>query len=147
MDYKEEYYKLQKVNEILKKENEDYKKIIETFNLKGSNCSRNGNKYERLCYNIVKNTTINNKKFNNQSDDELGKSSKRPDLICTYNNIKIPIEIKKSKTPDWGQFTIKFNNNKWCSNSKLIDSILNKNKLFNFTEPCFLKKKLHMKNG
>jgi hypothetical protein len=83
-------------------------------NNKGSNCSKQGKVYEKSVYDIVKCCTIDNKLFNTQKIDELGGSSASHDLICIFNNIEIPIEIKKCNTPDWMQCSLKYDdkNNK-----------------------------------
>ena len=62
--------------------------LISNKNLikKGRLCSVNGNNYELLVFNITSNCFIENKKLNEQNINELGKSSKRIDLICNYNN-------------------------------------------------------------
>lgn len=78
---------------------------------KGSQCSVSGNDYEKKIYNICKNCNINNKPFNTQKEEELAGSSSKNDIECNFINEKdIGIEIKKSKSPDWMQCCIKYNN-------------------------------------
>lgn len=98
----------------------ELKKIIaeqnKLENPKGSQCSISGNNYEKQIYNVVKNCNINDKPFNTQNVENLGRSSCQNDMNCNFKNIEdIGIEIKKHNTPDWMQCSIKYdiNSNKW----------------------------------
>ena len=99
---------------------------------KGLLCSINGNKYEKEIYNIINKCKIDNILFNTQKENELGGSSNKNDIICNYINKNIfGIEIKKYKSPDWMQCSIKYNNDKkiWestnCKNTKECQNIFN----------------------
>lgn len=75
---------------------------------RGSGCSRSGMEYEHTVHSITKACYWNGtgEKFNQQKVEQLGGSSSKHDLVFTWNRMSIPIEIKKSKAPDWGQFTL-----------------------------------------
>jgi hypothetical protein len=143
-------YELNKITDDI-----NNKTILKTINKhKGGKCSIEGNKYEYMVYNIVKETTLNNKKFNTQKEEELGGSRKHNDLICNYKKDKnIGIEIKKRNTPDWMQCSIKYNkeNKKWYGSEngkipiesrKVFNKLLNKVKLFNGNMPPFIEKNI-----
>ena len=88
---------------------------------KGSQCSVEGNKYEKKIHNVVKYCSINNKPFNTQKEDELAGSSSKNDLECNFiKENDIGIEVKKYKTPDWMQCSIKYNkkNKKWVASKR-----------------------------
>jgi len=122
------------------------------MNIKGYGCSFNGKKYEMKVYNIVKKCILNNKEFNTQNEDELGKCSSKNDIDCNMNKEKdIPIEIKKSKSPDWMQCSLKYDdiNKKWIGSSKnkipdssksIFEELISKNVLFNNNIPPFMIK-------
>jgi hypothetical protein len=57
-----------------------------------------------------------------QKEDELGGCNSKNDIECIMDNVVIPIEIKKSKTPDWTQCSIKYD----CESKKWIGSSKNK---------------------
>ena len=79
----------------------------------GSNASKNGNKYEKQIWNILKNTTLNELDFNTQNIDDLAGSSSKSDIECNYNNIKLGIECKNTIKAEFIQIDIKRENNKW----------------------------------
>jgi len=117
---------------------------------KGAMCSIEGNKYENIVYNIVKQCFIQGQLFNTQTEKELGGSTNKNDIICNYMKDDVNIEIKKAKSPDWMQCSIKPDNGKWKAtsgkNSKEIELlfnslIVNKN-LFNGEIPPFFEKEL-----
>jgi hypothetical protein len=122
------------------------------MNIKGYGCSFNGKNYEMKVYNIVKKCILNNKEFNTQTEDELGKCSSKNDIECNMNKEKdIPIEIKKSKSPDWMQCSLKYDdiNKKWIGSSKnkipdssksIFEELISKNILFNNNIPPFMIK-------
>jgi len=167
INYKE-LYEIEKTNiEILNiiiekknKEIHNLNKIIEAKNKeieilkkpKGFICSLNGNNYEKCIYNIVKNCFINNKLFNTQKENELAGSSSKNDIECNFINEKdIGIEIKKSKTPDWMQCIINFNDktNTWETSKKsknpsqcsiIFTELINNINLYNGNIPPFIKK-------
>jgi hypothetical protein len=122
-------------------------------NKKGSNCSKSGKEYEKKVYNTINNCTINNQQFITQSINDLGGCSANHDLICTYNNIEIPVEIKKSNTPDWMQCSLKYDdiNKKWNgtfngkipeNSRKIFNALLNDIQLFNGKIPPFITDKI-----
>jgi hypothetical protein len=127
-------------------------------NKRGSNCSASGQKYELDVYNICRLCKINGIPFNTQLPTELAGSSHKNDINCTIINcetntsINIGIEIKKSKTPDWMQCSIKYNfeTKVWASSSKnknfdackrIFNTLLNNASitLFNGDIPPFMK--------
>lgn len=119
---------------------------------KGTGCSISGKKYELQVYDILKKCKLNNIYFNTQTRDELGGCGWHNDIECNMNLIKnIPIEIKKIKTPDWMQCSLKYNyvNNKWIGSSKnkipekskkIFEDLISDVKIFNGNIPIFMKK-------
>ena len=119
---------------------------------KGSKCSINGKNYEIEVYNIVKNTKLNGNNFNTQLESELGGCSSRNDIECNMNLVRdVSIEIKKSKTPDWMQCSLKYDNinKKWIGSSKnkipdsskkVFEDIISRIILFNGKIPPFMLK-------
>jgi len=92
---------------------------------KGALCSVSGGNYEKKIHNVVKCCTINGKPFNTQKEEELGGSSSKNDIECTYTNDEgldgiIGIEVKKKGTPDWMQCSIIYNKEtkKWEGSKK-----------------------------
>ena len=137
--------------ETLKKKN---KELIHFKKPKGSQCSVEGNKYEKKIHNIIKNCTINDKQFNTQKENELAGSSSKIDIECDFITKKdIGIEVKKCNTPDWMQCSIKYNekDKKWEASKrgknpikcrKMFDNLINKKKLYNGEIPPFINKNL-----
>ena len=117
---------------------------------KGSRCSVNGKKYELEVFNIVKNCTLNEKRFNIQSEGELGGCSSKNDICCNMSSIgDISIEIKKSKSPDWMQCSLHYDNinKKWIggernkipdASKKIFEDIISNTILFNGNIPPFV---------
>jgi hypothetical protein len=123
------------------------------MNVKGANCSVSGKKYELDVYNIVKKCKLNNHNFNTQQEDELGGCNSKNDIECTMDNINIPIEIKKIKTPDWMQCSLHYNciNDKWVGSSKnkipeksknIFEQLISTRSLFNGKIPPFMLKNI-----
>jgi hypothetical protein len=118
------------------------------------NSSVNGKKYELEVFNVVKKCKLNDKFFNIQKENELGGSSNKNDIECNLNQLKdIPIEIKKIKTPDWMQCSLKYDNinNKWIgslnnkipnNSKKIFEDILSYKILFNKKIPPFMIEKI-----
>jgi hypothetical protein len=116
----------------------------------GSLCSKEGKNYEIIIYNIVKNCTINGKSFNTQNISELGGCSSINDIECNLHIDKdIPIEIKKCKTPDWMQCSLKYDNvlEKWIGSNKnkiplkskqILENLIENYTLFNGNIPPFI---------
>ena len=70
-----------------------------------------GKKYELEIFNIVSKCLLNDKKFNTQNKEDLGGCNYKNDIECNmYNEKDIPIEIKKSTSPDWMQCSLKYDN-------------------------------------
>lgn len=121
-------------------------------NNKGKLCSIMGKSYELKIYNIVKMCKLNNNQFNTQSINELGGCSNKNDIICNFNDTNnIGIEIKKYKSPDWMQCSLKHHyiNNKWIGSSrniipekskKIFEDIISSKILFNGKIPPFMIK-------
>lgn len=156
--YKKEIDILKKMLEEKDKEIEQYKKIIVERNIgleylkisKGSQCSVSGYNYEKTIHNICKKCYINNKSFNTQKEEDLAGSSSKNDIECNFiKENDIGIEIKKSKTPDWMQCSIKHNNNteKWESTKKgkipsrcreIFNKLINNINLYDGEIPIFM---------
>lgn len=116
---------------------------------KGSRCSYEGKKYELHVYNILKNCVLNNIKFNTQSESDLGGCCPGNDIICKFEDREIPIEIKKSRTPDWMQCSLRYNevSQKWTGKStnkitekskQIFQDLLSHVILFNGCIPPFM---------
>ncbi len=138
---------LEKEIELLKKENQLLNDKINKLN-RGSNCSISGNTYEQGIHNILKDTFYDNKPFHTQNINELGGSSSSNDIVCINN---IGIEVKKAKTPDWMQCSLKLVNNKWEGSEKgkipfesrqEFNKIIGNTKLFNNNIPPFMTKQI-----
>lgn len=114
------------------------------------NSSIKGKKYELDIFNIVKNCMLNDLKFNTQDKTDLGGCNNKNDIECNFIiERNIPIEIKKSNTPDWMQCSLKFDNinNKWIGsiNNKIpeyskniFENLIHYIKLFNGKIPPFM---------
>jgi len=116
---------------------------------KGAMASVNGKAYELKVYNTLKKTLYSNKPFNTQSLSDLGGSSSRNDIECEALGLKIGIEIKKKRAPDWGQCSIKYSSDKWqCSDKcrmpvncqNLFNKIINDSIIFKGQIPPFMIK-------
>ena len=119
------------------------------------NCSREGKKYELDVYNVVSKCSFNDKKFNNQTKDDLGGCKANNDIVCTIHKLdisyNIPIEIKKMKTPDWMQCSLAIDNttndNIWIGSTKnkipdkskkIFESLIQNIRLFDGNIPPFM---------
>ena len=119
---------------------------------KGAGCSISGKKYELQVYNIVKNSKLNGNTFNTQHEDDMGGCSSKNDIECNMLSERdISIEIKKSKTPDWMQCSLKYDNvnKKWIGSSKnkipeaskkVFEDLISTITLFNGNIPPFMLK-------
>jgi len=116
---------------------------------KGSGCSISGKKYELQVYNIIKKCKLNNLDFNTQPEVDLGGCSSNNDIECKLGHISIPIEIKKLKTPDWMQCSLKYDNvnEKWMgslknkipdASKKIFEGLISNTILFNGNIPPFM---------
>jgi hypothetical protein len=125
--------------------------IPESFaSLRGAGCSVSGKNYELQIYNLVKKCKLNTKDFNTQSEEELGGCSSKNDIECNMEEEKdVKIEIKKSKTPDWMQCSLKYDTEtqKWIGSSKckipensrkIFEEIISETTLFNGKIPDFM---------
>lgn len=134
------------VNELSINDNKD----------RGSGCSRSGMTYEYYIWEIVSHCQYDDVSYLCWQDrDELGGNSSNADLILLdhYTN-EIPIEIKTKLTaPDWGQCSLKYQNNRWVVNPRsrqpvefknLITSTIDKinGKLFNGKVPKFCNERV-----
>jgi hypothetical protein len=130
------------------------KELTHLKKLKGSQCSVEGNNYEKKIHNVIKHCNINNKLFNTQKDDELAGSSSKNDIECNFITEKdIAIEVKKYNTPDWMQCSIKYNNKnkRWEATKKgknpdecrkLFNKSINETTLYNGEIPPFMEKSI-----
>lgn len=124
--------------------------------MKGSNCSKEGKKYESTVHQVTSRCIINgtNLLFNTQTEQDLAGCRNDYDIVCNYYGYyNIPIEIKKSHAPDWTQCTLIFENNLWKvnPNSKLpticqdvFNNFLyyNTTQIFNGKLPPFINQKI-----
>lgn len=119
---------------------------------KGFNCSVSGINYERKIFNICKKCHINNTPFNTQKEEELAGCLSKNDIECNFIREKnIGIEVKNSKSPDWMQCSIKYNNktSKWeavkkgkipINCRKIFNKLINNINLYNQEIPPFMEK-------
>lgn len=124
------------------------------FTSKGSQCSVSGNNYEKEIHNICKRCLIHGKPFNTQPKEELAGCSSKNDIECNFMDEKnIGIEIKKSKSPDWMQCSIKYNHNTkmWEATKKgkipfkcreLFNTLIHNINLYDGEIPPFIEKAL-----
>lgn len=163
--YENELYSRKNVEkelEQIKRENKILKQSLETKNkelihlktTKGSQCSVEGNKYEKQIHNIIKDCTINNKPFNTQKEDELAGSSSKNDIECNFlTKNDIGIEVKKYNTPDWMQCSLKYNKTNGCWEAtkkgknptecrKLFNKLINEIDLYDGEIPPFMEKSI-----
>lgn len=126
------------------------------MNEKGSGCSVSGKKYELAVYNIVKRTKLNGIEFNTQVETELGGCSSKNDIECNMKEAMardISIEIKKSKTPDWMQCCLKYDetDKKWIGSKRnkipeasktVFEDLISTLTLFNGKIPPFMLKNI-----
>lgn len=130
-----------------------YSKHKPDLYLKGAGCSLNGKKYELDVYNVVTKCKLNNNYFNTQTEDQLGGCNSKNDIECVMGSINIPIEIKKFKTPDWMQCSLKYDrfNQKWIGSSKnkipeksktIFEELISNITLFNGKIPPFMLNKI-----
>jgi len=125
-------------------------------NKKGSRCSISGKKYELAVYNIVKKTKLNGIEFNTQKESELGGCSSKNDIECNMKEAQardISVEIKKRKTPDWMQCSLKYDDTdkKWIgskrnkipeASKKVFEEFIASITLFNGKIPPFMLKNI-----
>jgi len=122
---------------------------------KGGGCSISGKKYEFEVYNIVKKCKLNWNNifntFNTQNADDLGGCGSKNDIECVMGSMIIPIEIKKMKTPDWMQCSLKYDSvgQKWIGSEKnkiperskkIFEDLVSCAVLFNGKIPPFMLK-------
>jgi hypothetical protein len=121
---------------------------------KGAGCSSSGINYELEIHNIVKRCKLNGVDFNTQSENELGGCTSKNDLECNMKYINdVSIEIKKSKSPDWMQCSLKYDdvNKRWVgspknripqSSKKIFEEFIDTTPLFNGKTPPFMLKEI-----
>lgn len=93
-------------------------------------------------------------RFNTQTEKELGGCGSHHDLIGNFLKEKdVPIEIKKQKTPDWMQCSLKYDetNRRWIGSSKnkipetakkLFEDLVQQQTLFQGNIPPFLQRNI-----
>lgn len=115
----------------------------------GRKAARSGEEYELKVFNVCKMLMFNNNKF--CTINKVGGFSDGHDLICMNNATKIPIEVKKSKTPDWMQMSLMYINNCWQSKGSnkipdiavsIFNDILKGKTIFNNNIPKFVNEKI-----
>jgi hypothetical protein len=120
--------------------------LVKKLYTRGSQCSVNGIKYERLIYDITKSLELNGKPFNTSTT--LGGCSNKIDLLCNYLSPQdIGIEIKKYNAPDFMQCGLIYKDSKWiCKETHVspitfvFNTLLEDIPLFGGNVPPFLSK-------
>lgn len=119
---------------------------------KGSQCSVNGNLYEKQIHDIIAHCSIEDKPFHTQKEKDLAGCSCKIDIECNFNDkMDIGIEVKKHKSPDWMQCSIKYHKEtrKWQVTDKgkhlfqcreMFNKFLNELHLYNGEIPPFMEK-------
>ena len=131
----------------------DFKEAWKFINgYKGAGCSKSGNQYERDIFNVLKSTTIHGKPFCTGTVDSLAGSTAGNDIECNFLGEKdIGIEVKKCRTPDWMQCSIKFKDGKWGGSQRckipkasreIFNELLNNVVLFGGNTPPFFERKV-----
>ena len=125
--------------------------------MRGQSCSISGGNYEKEIHNVLKKCFINGRPFNTQSENQLGGSSPKNDIVCNFKSIyDIGIEVKKCNTPDWMQCKIDYDESisQWIPSKKsknpektrhIFNSLLHNVNFFGGQIPVFCEKKItHM---
>lgn len=146
------------------KEKELNEKILEKEKFeKGKLIAESGLNYELGVYNLLKNLLVSpageyfNYNLNTQTIEEIKDTNKKHDIICNYFKSnkskceKIPIELKKYRTPDWSQISIEYdetnkcwvphNNSKVCkANKQLLAPYIKNMSMYDNKNPVFYSK-------
>jgi hypothetical protein len=103
---------------------------------------------------VLKKCFINGRPFNTQTENQLGGSSPKNDIVCNFNSINdIGIEAKKCNTPDWMQCKIDYDESisQWIPSKKsknpektrhIFNSLLHNVNFFGGKIPVFCEKKI-----
>jgi len=122
--------------------------------MRGQTCSISGANYEKEIHNVLKKCFINGRPFNTQSENQLGGSSSKNDIVCNFNSINdIGIEAKKCYTPDWMQCKIDYDSStkQWFPSPKsknpeetryIFNGLLHNVNFFGGQIPVFLENKI-----
>jgi hypothetical protein len=142
---------VQKLSERFKFDYREALDFLKTYK-RGAGCSFSGNQYERDVWNIVSQTFLNGKQFNTQAVDTLAGSSSGNDIECNFISERdIGIEVKKARTPDWMQCSIKYKNGKWkgstrgkipAASREIFNKLLASTTLFGGEIPPFFERKI-----
>ena len=134
---------------LLKFRNLDLNEESQKEHCKGSKCSVSGSEYERQVHSVVNNSFIDGERFNTQDVSELAGSSSKNDLECIYRGVNFGVEVKRYNTPDWMQFSIKYDSNagRWKTSSRgknpkecrdIMDALINELHLYGGELPPFI---------
>ena len=122
--------------------------------MRGQTCSISGANYEKEIHNVLKKCFLNGRPFNTQSENQLGGSSPKNDIVCNFNSINdIGIEAKKCNTPDWMQCKIDYDlsTKQWFPSPKsknpeetryIFNGLLHNVNFFGGQIPVFCEKKI-----
>lgn len=120
-----------------------------------SNSSKYGNIYEDKIFHVIKNLTYEDSPFTTQKEEEIAHSSSDNDLVCNKGKIKIGIEVKKKRTPDWMQCSLKYINGNWEGSTRgkipkksrdIFNEILKEYTIFKGKIPPFINSNITHEN-
>ena len=130
---------------------------------KGKLIAESGLNYELEVYELLKNIYVSpageyfRYDLNTQDVKEITNTNKKHDLVCNYfisedsKCRKIPIELKKYRTPDWSQISIEYDEHNKCwvphstskvckANKDLLAPFIKNMSMYNNKNPIFYSK-------
>jgi hypothetical protein len=114
---------------------------------RGSGASINGKAYENMVLRTVRKLYHNDDPF--CVETETAGSSGNHDILCTFNNESIPIEVKIYNAPDWKQLSITPTGETWRAKlnrdrefAKLFENLIEGEPIFDGKIPPVIKRNM-----